>query len=62
MTVVQTQKRLEAEEREMMAARRQAYLAYKQQLNSQMKQNEELRQTDKHAKIIEGKKNRLLID
>ena len=45
-----------------MAVRRSAYLAYKQELNSQMKQNEEVRQTAAHSKIIEGKKNRLLID
>ena len=40
---VQTQKRLEAEERELMATRRQAYLTYKQQLNKQMKENDEVR-------------------
>jgi len=27
-----------------------------------MKENEEIRQTGKHQKILEGKKNRLLID
>ena len=27
-----------------------------------MRKNEDWRQTEKHAKIIEGKKNRLLID
>ena len=62
LQIVATQKRLEAEEREQMANRRQAYLAYKQQLNIQMKENEEVRQNDQHLKILEGKKNRLLID
>ena len=45
-----------------MANRRQAYLAYKQQLNIQMKENDDVRQNDHHLKILEGKKNRLLID
>ena len=45
-----------------MANRRSAYLTYKSQLNDQMRKNEDWRQTEKHAKIIEGKKNRLLID
>ena len=40
---VQTQKRLEAEERELMASRRSAYLTYKQQLNKQMEENDEVR-------------------
>ena len=45
-----------------MAERRNAFLNYKRELNSQMSKNEELRQNDRHAQIIEGKKNRLLID
>jgi len=45
-----------------MAERRTAYLDYKQQLNAQMKTNEELRKIEKHSQVIEGKKNRLLID
>ena len=45
-----------------MATRRQSYLTYKKELNAQMKKNEELRQIEKHALVIEGKKNRLMID
>ena len=60
--IVANQKRLEQVEREQMAERRSAYLNYKQQLNDQMKKNDECRQIEQHAKIIEGKKNRLLID
>lgn len=60
--IVANQKRLEHVEREHMAERRSAYLNYKQQLNDQMKKNDECRQIEQHAKIIEGKKNRLLID
>ena len=45
-----------------MAARRNAYLNYKQDLQSQKAKNEEVRQADKHQVIIEGKKNRLIID
>ena len=62
MQIVQRQKEMEQEERVQMAARRNAYLAYKQDLNGQMKKNDEQRQADKHAIIIEGKKNRLIID
>ena len=60
--IVANQKRLEQVGREQMAERRSAYLNYKQQLNDQMKKNDECRQIEQHAKIIEGKKNRLLID
>ena len=52
----------EKEERVHMATRRNAFLSYKQQLNKQMAKNSEVRQHDKHAQIIEGKKNRLDID
>ena len=45
-----------------MARRRDAYLTYKDQLNAQMRENEDVRQGQKHQKILEGKKNRLLID
>ena len=62
LQIVANQKRLEQVEREQMADRRAAYLTYKQQLNDQMKKNDECRQIEQHAKIIEGKKNRLLID
>ena len=53
---------MEDEERTQMAARRGAYLTYKHQLNDQMSKNSDWRNTEKHAKILEGKKNRLLID
>ena len=60
--VMQEQKEKELEERQQMAQRRQAFLRYKSELNTQMKKNDEVRQNDKHAMIIEGKKNRLMID
>ena len=59
---MQRQKQLEEEERLQMAARRGAYLRYKSELNRQMAKNDEMRQNEKHAQAIEGKKNRLLID
>lgn len=49
MRVMQTQKEKELEEREMMAQRRQAFLRYKSELNSQMKKNDECRQIEKHS-------------
>ena len=42
--------------------RKNAFLNYKKELTSQMNQNEELRNNEKHMQILEGKKNRLLID
>ena len=45
-----------------MANRKNAYMTYKQQLGSQMGTNEEVRQADKHKYLLEGKKNRLMID
>ena len=45
-----------------MKARKDMFMNYKGQLHGQMKQNDEVRQTQKHAMVIEGKKNRLLID
>ena len=48
LETVASQKRLEAQEREVMARRRDAYLTYKDQLNAQMRENEDVRQGQKH--------------
>ena len=62
LKVVQRQREQEEEERQSMQARKNMFMSYKGNLHGQMKTNEELRVTAKHAMQIEGKKNRLLID
>ena len=62
LAIVNRQKREEEEEKAMKAQRRDMFLNYKSDLNSQMNKNEVERQNQRHEELIEGKKTRMLMD